>query len=122
MPTIRKITNVAIGGAMTPNNTPFLGDQFETLPFPANVSIAIVAKGAAADTALITATVFSGSDLLMQNGPVTQKVAGSTVTNPDDYMLNDIAAAGDKLNVLLTAGAVAAAVTIETVAMITPIT
>lgn len=121
MPTIRKLTAFAIGGVPAVA-TPLSGDQYEFLPFPAQIAVAIVAKGAAADTALITATVYSGSDLLQQNGPVTQKVAGSTVTNPDDYMLNDIAAQGDRLNVQLFAGNLAAAVTVETVIMITPLT
>lgn len=122
MPTIRKISNVAIGGAITPSAFPFTGDQYEFLPFAARVAFAIVAKGAAADTALISATVYSGTDVLQQNGPVTQKLAGSTVLNPDDFMLDDIAAQGDRLNVTLFSGAVAAPVVVETVCMITPIT
>lgn len=123
MPTIRKNTLFAIGGGVTTGSTtPFSGDQYEFLPFPARIAIAIVAKGAAADTALITATVMSGSDILQQNGPVTQKVAGSTVTNPDDFMLDDVAAQGDRLNVLLAAGNLAAVVNVETVCIITPLT
>lgn len=120
MPTIRKSTAFGVGGTGSPA-TPFSGDQYEFLPFAAKIAIAIVAKGAAADTALITATVFSGSDILQMNGPVTQKLAGSTVTNPDDYMLDDVAAQGDRLNVQLIAGNLAAAVTVETVCMITPL-
>lgn len=121
MPTIRKNTLFGIGGVPA-TATPLSGDQYEFLPFPAKIAIAIVAKGAAADTALVTATVFSGSDLLQMNGPVTQKAAGTTVTNPDDYMLDDIAAQQDRLNVQLFCGNIGAAVNVETVVMITPIT
>lgn len=121
MPTIRKNTLFGVAGVGSPA-TPFSGDQYEFLPFPAKIAIAIVAKGAAGDTALIQATVMSGSDILQQNGPVTQKAAGATVTNPDDFILDDLAAQGDRLNVLLTAGNLGAAVNVETVCMITPLT
>lgn len=120
MPTIRKNTLIGVGGVPAVS-FPLSGDQYEFLPFPAKIAIAIVAKGAAADTALITATVYSGSDLLQMAGPVTQKLAGTTVTNPDDYMLDDIAAQGDRLSVQLFAGNLGAAVNVETVVMITPI-
>lgn len=120
MPTIRVNTLIPIGGA--PGKfQPLLGNQYEYLPFPAKVAFAIVAKGAAADTALVSAFVASGSDILQEDGPVTQKAAGSTVTNPDDYMLDDVAAQGERINVTLRAGAVAAAVNVETVVMITPL-
>lgn len=121
MPTIRKRTTFGVGGTGSPA-TPFIGDQYEYLGFPAKVAFAVVATGAAADTALIAATIYSGSDLLQQNGPVTQKAVGGTVINPDDFLLDDVAGAGDRLNVQLTAGNLAAAVTVETVCIITPIT
>jgi len=119
MPTIRKNTAFTVGGATTAQ--PFVGDQYEYLPFPAKVAFAVVAKGAAADTALISATIYSGSDVLQQNGPVTQKAAGTTVINPDDFLLDDIAAQGDRISVQLVAGAIAATVNVETVCIITPI-
>lgn len=111
MPTIRNAQSLAAGGTFTP----FAGNQYEYLPFNARVQIAIIA----AATGLL-ATVFSGSDVLMQNSPVSNKGAAGVVTNPDDFLLEDIAMAGDRLNVTIT-NPTAGAVLTEAVAIITPL-
>jgi len=114
MPTIRKRTVVAFGGAPV---FPLTGDQYEYLPFPARVQFAIVGLPTAGIAT--TATVYSGSDVLQQNGPITQK-AITTPIFPDDFLLDDVAGQGERLNVVLTnSGTVNDSV--ETACIITPL-
>jgi len=95
MPTIRKRIAVAFGGAPV---YPFTGDQYEYLPFPARVQFAMVGLPTAGIAT--QATVYSGSDVLQQNGPITQK-AITTPVFPDDFLLDDVAGQGERLNVVL---------------------
>lgn len=116
MPTIRKRSTVAFGGVPV---FPLQGDQFEYLPFPARVQFGIIGLTTAGIST--TATVYSGSDVLQQNGPITQRAAGATnPTYPDDFLLDDVAGQGERLNVVLTnSGTVND--TVETVCIITPL-
>lgn len=114
MPTIRARIDVPSGGAPV---YPLQGDQYEYLPFPARVQFAIV--GLTTGTVDTRATVYSGSDVLQQNGPITQKAAVGVV-NPDDFMLDDVAGQGERLNVVLTNSGTTTD-TVEVVVIITPI-
>lgn len=111
MPTIRVSTLNLLANATA---FPLANNQYEYLPFPARVEFAIVANAAG-----IVATVFSGSDLLQQEGPVTNKATPPLY--PDDFMLDDVAGAGERLNVILRETAGVATTDIETVVKITPI-
>lgn len=107
MPVMVKTVSVAANSS----SSPLVGDQYEFLGFPAAVSFAIVA-----DAVGIVATVFSGSDLLQQEGPAIIRAAGALPVNPDDFYLQDVASAGDRLSVQLrntTAGAIAARVVVQ---------
>lgn len=111
MPTIRATTlNLAANGQAFP----LQGNQYEYLPFHALCEFAIVANAAG-----INATIFSGSDVLQQDGPVTVKATSPVY--PDDFMLSDVAAAGERLNVVLRETAGVATTDIETVVKITPL-
>ena len=111
MPTIRVTsTNVPANGQVFP----LQGSQYEFLSFPARISFAIVANAAG-----IQATVFSGSDLLQQAGPTTVKATPPLF--PDDFLLTDVAAAGDRLSVQLDEVAGVATTDVETVVMIEPL-
>jgi hypothetical protein len=115
MPTIRKRNVVAFGGAPV---YPLQGDQFEYLPFDARVQFAIIGQNTA--TINSQATVYSGSDVLQQNGPITIRAVGATQpTYPDDFLLDDEADAGDRLNVVLTNSGTTNDL-VETVCIITP--
>jgi len=104
MPTIR-VQNIAAAGATTV--FPLQGNQYEYLPFNARVEFAIVGHdGVTADVVAATrATVFSGSDILQQQGPITDKSAvtaqSQNAVYPDDFLLDDVAAAGERLSVQL---------------------
>jgi len=112
MPTIRvTTTNLAAGSTAFP----LQGNQYEYLPFPARVEFAIIANAAT-----ISVTVFSGTDVLQQGGPPIVKATIATVY-PDDFLLDDVAAAGERISVLLTETGAVATTDLETTVKITPL-
>jgi len=90
MPIINVRNSVATGASVNPLS----GSQYEYLPFNALVEI-----GVTANVNLVLATVSSGSDILMEEGPVTLGTADVFPKYPDEYTLQDVAAAGDRLKV-----------------------
>jgi hypothetical protein len=109
MPLLNQKTALAANGTANPLS----GSQYEYLPFPANVEIAVIA-----DATGVLMTVSSGSDVLMEEGFVPFKATAPVY--PDDYLLQDVAAAGDRLKVALrdTSGV---ARTVYTSVKITPL-
>jgi hypothetical protein len=93
---------------------PLQGQQYEFLKWPARVQFAIVASAAG-----IVATVYSGSDLLQQRGPAVVKTTPTVY--PDDFFLDDVADAGERLSVELNETANIATTDIETTVIITPL-
>jgi len=77
--------------------TPLVGDQYEFLQYPAFVEFAVITD--AITTTPPVATIFSGSDLLQQEGPIQVKT--TAILYPDDFILQDVAAQSDRLNVLI---------------------
>lgn len=77
-------------------------DQFEYLPYDALVQFAL-----SADATGVLMTIFSGGDLLMDEGPVPIGTINVFPKYPDDYHLEDVAAGGERLKVRLrdTSGA-----------------
>lgn len=109
MPTMRVITTNLAANSLA---YPLSGQQFEYLPFNARVEFAVVANAATVDV-----TIYSGSDLLQQGGPPTNKT--TPVVYPDDFMLDDVAMAGERLNVILRETGAVATTDIETVVRVT---
>lgn len=98
MPTIRVSSIIAANGT---NDNVLTGSQFEFLPFNALLEFAI--NGSA--IGLVT-DVYSGSDTLIENGAVNS--LNRFGVYPDDFDLNDVAAAGERIKVRVrntTAGA-----------------
>ena len=93
MPLITKRVTLATGATATPLS----GDQFEFLQYPAMVEFAVITD--AITTTPPVATIFSGSDLLQQEGPIQVKT--TAILYPDDFVLSDVAAQSDRLNVLV---------------------
>jgi hypothetical protein len=102
---------------MTANGTasPLSGSQYEFLPFDARVEIAMTSSV----VSQVLATVYSGSDVLMEEGPVAFATLGQQPKYPDDFLLVDDALAGDRLKILLREFA-AGTPTVMTVVRITP--
>lgn len=111
MPTIRTTTTNLAANATA---FPLQGNQYEYLPFNALVEFAVVANAAG-----ILATVYSGSDVLQQAGAATVKATSPLY--PDDFLLSDVAAAGERISVELRETAGVATTDIETVVRITPL-
>jgi len=102
MPLIKTLDQGIADGATI---FPWQGNQYEFLPFDAQIEIALLAD--AGDTWL--ASIFSGSDVLMQSSQIDALALATPITFPDDYSLSDIAAGGERLGCSLTnnTGAVA---------------
>jgi len=113
MPTIRVNSTLNAGEATFPLN----GSQYEYLPFNARVEFAII-ETTTVPVGDVIATIFSGTDVLQQAGAITVKSDGATVY-PDDFLLDDVAAAGERLSVELTSALGAADV--QTTVKITPL-
>lgn len=113
MPLIKTIDQ---GIAAAATIFPWQGNQYEFLPFDALIEIALLAD--ATDTWL--ASVFSGSDVLMQASNLDMLAIATPITYPDDYSLQDVAAGGERLGCSLTnnTGAVA---DVRTAVRITPL-
>lgn len=95
MPMIKTLDQAVAAGATI---FPWQGNQYEFLPFDAQVEVALLADaGDAWD-----ASVFSGSDVLLQNSRIDALALATPITYPDDYSLTDIAAAGERLGCALT--------------------
>ena len=74
------------------------GSPYEFLPWDALVEISLMAAAGDAPTAIIT----SGSDVLMLNGVLNEKAVTLPITT-EDIQLRDVAAAGERLVVEVTA-------------------
>jgi len=102
MPLIKtKDQGIAVGATIFP----WQGNQYEFLPFDAQIEIALLADSG--DTWL--ASVFSGSDVLMQSSEIDELAFTTPVTFPDDYSLSDVAAGGERLGCSLTNNSVGVA-------------
>lgn len=110
------IKTIAVDVADGTTITPWQGNQYEFLPFNALIEVALLAD--AADTFL--ASVFSGSDVLMQSSQIDNLAIAVPLTYPDDYSLSDVAAAGERLGCQITnnTGGIG---TVRTAAKITPL-
>lgn len=91
MPLIKKTLAAA---AAADTYYPLQGSQYEYLPFNALVEFAIIQSGS---TDANLATVFSGSDVLQESSPID--VQSTPATYPENFTLQDVAAAGERLGV-----------------------
>lgn len=113
MPSILVQTTGAAAGATV---NPLQGSQYEYLPFDAMVEFAIYAD--TGDT--WTISVFSGSDVLMQNATAPILATATPIIYPDHFFLSDVAAAGERLGVQAVNGTGAVA-DFRTLVRITPL-
>ena len=111
MPLIKASTTLAANGQAFP----LAGSQYEYLPFDAALLFAVLGDTAA----VVNASVFSGSDVLMQNSPVDILAVANPIIYPDHYSLQDYAARGERISVQLQEAAAATPV-VRTNVMIQP--
>lgn len=109
---IKRSTALAAAGD---TGTPLAGSQFEILKFDALVEFAVTV-----DVAVCRATVYSGTDLLQESSDIDVLAAATPHAYPDHYLLNDVAAATEKLGVQLVKISGAASV-VRTSVRVTPV-
>jgi len=113
MPSILVATVDAADGGTT---FPLQGNQYEYLPWDAFVEFAVYAD--TGDT--FTLSVFSGSDLLMQNSTMPILATAAPIIYPDHFFLEDSALGGERLGVNAVNGTGAVA-SFRTLVRITPV-
>lgn len=89
MPTVRVSASIAANATV---DNVLAGSQFEFLPYNAYLEFAV--NGSA--TGLVT-DIYSGSDTLCENAAVN--TANRFGVYPDDFDLNDVAGAGERVKV-----------------------
>lgn len=92
MAVIAGVTNLAAGAA---NNNVLAGSAFEFVKRPSRVRFYVVGN-AAGDP---RATIQSGSDVLMEESPVSR--ANRVPVVPDDLTVEDVAMPGDRLKLAI---------------------
>lgn len=99
MPVITGRTPMTASGTAVP----LQGSQYEFLPFDCLVEIGLLASA----VNQVVATIYSGMDVLMEEGQIQQGTSGQLPKVPDDIIAVDEALAGEKLTIRLreTAGA-----------------
>lgn len=113
MPLIR-VRNALI--AANSINYPLAGNQYEFLPFNAMVEFAIIASAITTDV-----QVFSGSDVLQQGGPAALAASANAPPKyPDDFLLSDMALAGERISVVVRETGNVATTNVDTAVKITP--
>lgn len=113
MPVIQGSTAIALSAV---NDNVLTGSQFEYLPFNAALEFGLNGDANGAD---LRVDVFSGQDILMENAPMNTKAIMPVM--PDDFILNDVAAAGERIKIRVRNLSAAAARTLFWSVRITPI-
>jgi len=112
MPLIQGSTSIP---ASSVNDNVLTGSQFEYLPFDALVEFGLAGDANGADLRL---DVYSGQDVLTeQMQPSTQN---RLPVYPDDFILQDVAAAGERLKIRVRNTSAAGARVINFAVRITP--
>jgi hypothetical protein len=98
MPLIVVRTALAASGTATPLS----GNQYEYVPFAG-----LLEAGVQTDSTGVLMTFYSGSDVLMEEGPVQVGTINAVPKYPDDFYLRDEVLPGDRLSLRLrdTSGA-----------------
>lgn len=113
MPTARFATALA---ASATNENIIAGSQFEFLGRPSRVQVY-----SAADTGdIVNLEVFFGQELQATPAPVPRVTDGTGPTVPDDLVVDDVGAPGDRL-VLRLVNTLAVAADVRTMVVITPV-
>lgn len=113
MPLIQGSASVALSAV---NDNVLANSQFEYLPFDALVEFGLAGDANGADLRI---DVFSGQDILAEQ--LVPNSQNRIPIYPDDFILQDVAAAGERLKVRVRNTSAAAARTINFSVRITPV-
>lgn len=113
MPTAR-FANALLANAVVENI--IAGSQFEFLGRPSRVQVYSVADL----LDIVNLEIFFGQELQATPAPVPQVAAGTGPTVPDDLVVDDVGAPGDRLVLRLT-NTLGAAAAVRSMVVITPV-
>jgi hypothetical protein len=113
MPLIQGSTSIAASGV---NDNVLSGSQYEYLPWPAMLEIGLTGDANGAD---LRVDVYSGSDVLLENAPMS--VQNRIPIYPDDFNLVDGAQAGERIKIRARNTSAAGARTLFHAVKITPL-
>lgn len=113
MPLIQGSASIA---ASSVNDNVLTGSQFEYMPFNGLVEFGLAGDANGADLRI---DVFSGQDILAEQ--LQPSIQNRIPIYPDDYILQDVAAAGERLKVRVRNTSAAGARTINFGVRITPV-
>jgi len=117
MPTIRTRTALGIGGV---NANVLTGSQFEFLGVPSRIQVYGI-QDLAGGAGVVEIEVFFGQELQLTQTRMNQLATATGPTIPDDLLIDDFGAGGDRLVVRLTETGGAAVGVGITLVKITPI-
>lgn len=112
MPLVQGSVSVALSSV---NDNVLAGSQFEFLPYDAYLQFGLNGDANGAD---LRVDVYSGQDVLLENAPMS--VQNRIPVFPDDFQLDDVAAAGERLKIRVRNTSAAAARTLFFSLKITP--
>jgi len=112
MPMIQKIISIPLSDV---NDNVLSGSQWEFLPYDAFLEFGLNGDANGAD---LRVDVYSGQDVLLEDAPMNVKAA--LPVYPDDFTLNDVAAAGERIKVRVRNTSAAAARSLYLSVRITP--
>jgi len=112
MPLVQGSVSVALSSV---NDNVLAGSQFEFLPYDAFLQFGLNGDANGAD---LRVDVYSGQDVLLENAPMS--VQNRIPVFPDDFQLDDVAAAGERLKIRVRNTSAAAARTLFFALKITP--
>lgn len=91
MPIIQGTVSVA---GLAVNDNVLSGSQYEFMPYHASLEFGLCGDANGAD---LRVDVYSGSDVLMENAPMSAQ--NRIPIYPDDFSLTDVASAGERIKI-----------------------
>ncbi len=113
MPLIQGTASIA---ASSVNDNILSGSQYEFLPFDASLEFGLTGDANGGD---LRVDVYSGSDVLLENAPMSTQAR--LPIYPDDFSLEDVAAAGERIKIRVRNTSGAGARSINFAVRITPL-
>lgn len=121
MPSMDVTREVAGAGA---SQSLLVNQQYEYLPYDSFVELAVkwIGKSSANAPTGVVATIYSGSDLLVQEGELNDDSGSAVIEYPESFLYSDAAFQGERLsiNVRTVGGTEAGNARVRAVVRITP--
>ena len=113
MPLVQRSTSVALSSV---NDNLLAGSQWEYMPYAARLSFGLNGDANGAD---LRVDIYTGQDVILEDTPMN--VQNRIPVSPDDFLLHDFVAPGERVKIRVRNTSAAAARTIFWAVIITPI-